>query len=413
MSHAYVLGPSGTGKTTLLTRMVVALADTDAGAIVLDPHGDLVRQVLATMPAEHCDRITLFDLADPTSLPGLNPLWLPAADPARHQVDKARRSAAVTALFTDLWGLHRATTPNLLHFLEAALAALIAAGGHTLADLPRFLTDPGYRTQVVAAADDAAVRERWVEFASLNHDDRSRTVRAILNKAVDFSRNPILATVFGDPGPGLRLDEVMDGGRILLVSLPRGLVPEGTVELIGSVLVSLAYQAALAREERPAAQRAPVVAIIDEFQEFALSTFGKLVTATRKYGLGLVVANQNLSRIQALSPDLLSTLLANVSTLVTFRTAPGDARVLAPYMAPFDAADLSALAGHDCYWRSTGLSGPQVTAAHSRPPLQALRDDAHVAALAVRRRLPGRPLRVAQAPIGPADDWPVAVDPAL
>jgi len=202
----------------------------------------------------------------------------------------------------------------------------------------------------------------------------------------------------------------MDSGRIVLVSLPRGLVPEGTVSLIGSVLVTLAYQAAMARESRPESDRPPVIAVIDEFQELALSTFSQVLTATRKYGLGVVLANQNLSRIETVSHDLLSTLLAGVGSLVAFRTAPGDARVLAPYIHPFDADDLTALAPHESYWRTPGPLGPQVIAATTTPPANPLRGDAEVAALKSRLRIPGRPLIVggpqqpAPGPDGP--DWP-------
>jgi hypothetical protein len=393
MSHAYVIGPSGTGKTTLLTHLCLTLAQTGCGQIVLDPHGDLAHQLLARLPEDQLSRVVLFDLEDPQNLPTLNPLWVDPATtggPTGLAVAQAVRAAAVRAVFIDLWGLGRATTPNLLHFLDAALSALIAVGTGTLADLPRLLTDAPWRSEIVRAGGDPRVAARWAEFASLGREDQSRTVRAILNKAADFDRNPILAAVFGDRGPGLRIDALMDAGSILIVSLPRGRVPEGTVELIGSVLVSLAYQAALARENRPPGDRPPVVAVIDEFQEFALSTFAKALTATRKYGLGLVVANQNLSRIQAISPDLLATLLANVATLVAFRTAPGDARTLAPFLPPYEPADLTSLAPGHTYWRTPGPAGPHTTAAATPPPGPALREHAQVTELRRALRPPGR-----------------------
>ncbi|MHB8341107.1 MAG: helicase HerA domain-containing protein, partial [Mycobacteriales bacterium] len=292
-SHAYLLGPSGTGKTTLLARLVTEAGGAGIGLVVLDPHGDLTRQVLSLLPAQVLARAAVVDLTEPAAVPVINPLWLPpCADPARAAVARSIRSAAVTAVFADLWGLARATTPNLLHFLQAALAALVGAGGASLADLPRFLTDAAFRAGVVRRSGDERVRRRWAEFAALRPDDRSRTVRAILNKAGEFDRNPVLATVFGDPGPGLRLDEVMDSGQLLLVNLPRGLVPEGTVEVVGSLVVTLLHQAALAREARPPEERPLCLAVIDEFQEFALRAFASVVTSTRKYGLGLVVANR-------------------------------------------------------------------------------------------------------------------------
>jgi hypothetical protein len=175
-------------------------------------------------------------------------------------------------------------------------------------------------------------------------------------------------------------------------------VPEGTVELVGSLLVTQLYQAALAREARPPSERPPVVAVIDEFQEFALSTFAKIVTATRKYGLGLVVANQNLSRLHAVGPDVLSTLLANVGTLVAFRTGSADAEYLAPTFDPFDAADLRAQAAYECYWRLMTNGTPQpVTSARSLPPPAAVRDGEALRRFTERVRLPGRPLHLAHA----------------
>jgi RecA/RadA recombinase len=394
MTHAYVVGPSGTGKTTMLVRLVLELAAQHTAAVVLDPHGDLTRHVVAALPDDVPDRVRLFDITDPAALPTINPLWLPPQpNEGAAAVARAVRSAAVTAVFADLWRLDKASAPNLMHFLEAALAALVAVGDGRLADLPRFLTDPTFRADVVRRANDERIAARWREFAALGPDDRSRTVRAILNKAADFDRNPILATIFGDPGPGLRLDEVMDNAGVLLVSLPRGLVPEGTVELVGSLLVTQLYQAALAREARAPNDRPPVVAVIDEFQEFALSTFAKIVTATRKYGLGLVVANQNLSRLHAVGSDVLSTLLANVGTLVAFRTGSADAEYLAPMFDPFDAADLRAQAAHECYWRLTVDGTPQpVVSARSLAPVAPRREgvdlDEYVAAV----RAAGQPL---------------------
>jgi hypothetical protein len=407
--HGYVIGPSGTGKTTLLARLVTGLSAARVGVVVLDPHGDLSREVLATLPAADLARAAVVDLSDPASLPVINPLYVPATgDPAAVAAARSVRAAAVAAMFADLWGLERAATPNLLHFLHAALAALVAAGG-CLSDLPAFLTDPAYRAGVIRRGGDDRVRRRWAEFAALGREDRSRTARAILNKAAEFDRDDVVATVFGEPGPGLAVADVLDGGGLLLVHLPRGTLPEGAVGLVGSLFVTMLHQAALARETRPAAERPLAVAVIDEFQEFALRSFAQVVTATRKYGLGLVVANQNLSRVRSLSPDVLSTLLSNVATLAAFRPGADDAAALATQFHPLSAATLLSLPPRTCCWRLAGGGAERtlVTAATLPPPAGRRDYDAVTRLIAeLRLRVPHRPVRTASAAtVGQADPW--------
>jgi hypothetical protein len=183
------------------------------------------------------------------------------------------------------------------------------------------------------------------------------------------------------------------------VHLPRGLLPEGTVDLVGSLLVTCLYQAALAREARAPADRPPVVAVIDEFQEFALHAFPTVVTAVRKYGLGLVVANQNLSRVAALGEDVLQTLLANVDTLLVFRPGATDARVVAPSLAPVRVEELLRLPRFECVLRS---GTDVVTAATLSPDPPRRTADRELFA---RLRVCGRPLQLPPPAPDRCTDW--------
>jgi hypothetical protein len=394
LRHGYVIGPSGTGKTALLTRLVLGLAATGTASVVVDPHGDLVRQVLLRLPEPALSRTTVLEFSDPGRTPSLNPLWVdPAVDPDRRAVARAHRSGAVVEVFQDLWQLAGPATPNLLYWLRAALDALLATGRCCLADLPRFLSDPAFRMAVIGAGEDQVSRDRWRQFAALSRGEQSAAIRAVLNKAGAFVREPVLARAFGDPGPGLQLSDYLDGARLLLVNLARGLVAEGTGPLIGSLLVSSAYQVALAREERPPAARPPAVVVIDEFQDLALSGFAKVVTAGRKYGLGLVVANQNLATVQEIAGPVLSTLLANVANLVAFGVAADDARRLAGYLPGLTAADLAGLPQFACYLRRPGPAGPEVVAARSLPPARPVRSEEELGQLTERLAPPAAAAR--------------------
>ncbi|HVA59539.1 MAG TPA: type IV secretion system DNA-binding domain-containing protein [Mycobacteriales bacterium] len=409
MTHAYVVGPSGTGKTALLTRLVLGLAEQRVAAVVLDPHGDLIRQVLSRLPDAALGATSVLNLTATRGLPTLNPLWVDRGpDPELVERLRTRRVDAVVKVFADLWGLNPASTPNLLHFLKAALTALVATGSGCLADLPRFLTDPVFRGYVLQLADSPRATARWAEFDGFDRGEKTRTVRAILNKAAAFDSDPVLGTVFGDPGPGLRLEDCIDHGRLLLVDLPRGLVGPATGALVGSLLVTMLHLTVLAREELAPGERRPVVAVIDEFQEFSLTSFAEVVTSARKYGLGLVVANQNLATVAALNPTVLETLLANAATYCAFRLAAGDAARLFRSFPGLRPEDLAGQGSFECYWRHSGPRGPEVTSARTEPLVPPVRDHPALAGLraALRPAAVAGPARLSlPTPAAPQDDW--------
>lgn len=415
-AHVWVVGPSGSGKTVLLARLVLALERAGIATVVLDPHGDLVRSVLErlpTSPAPGRPAVRLMDFTDPTRLPTLDPLWL--ADPGdagggpkdpRYAEAVAARAAAVAAVFADVWALSRAETPNLLHYLHAALAALAGCGYGCLAMLPDFCRDPRLRTQVLADAEqrtgDPRPAATWRELAAMSALERDRARRALLNKAGDFDATPLLGTVFGTRGPAPGLGGVCDAGESLLVALPGGNVPVGAGVLIGNLLVTELDQRARAREALPPPERRPVVVVADEFHEFAPGALPRAVAAWRKYGVGLVLANQNLAQVRDLGPGVLEALLGNAATLVAVAPGADDALRLAAEFAPVGAAGLGGLHRHESYWRRRGEPG--VTWAKLDPPAPALRDAAQMFALAERLRVAGTPLRLSHPWAAPACD---------
>jgi hypothetical protein len=365
-AHTYVLGPSGTGKTALLARLVLGLTERRTGAVVLDPHGDLVRQVHAGLPAGRADRVDTLSFADPDRAVPINPLFEPTADPQA----QANRAAATVAAFADIWQLTEATSPNLHRFLRLCLDTLIAAGRPRLADLSRVMDDPVFRHQLLREAGDPRLSADWQRFEKWSSYERTKTIRAVVNKADAFERDPVLRRVFGDAGPGLRLEDYLDGGRTLLVNLARGQLAEGTGPLLGSLVTTMLHQSAMARERVPPAQRRPAVAVLDEFHELGVASFAKLVTAVRKYRVGLVAANQNLASLHAVDRHLVETLLANAANVCAFRLSAEDARVLAGSFPGLSAADLTGQGRFEFYLRRQGVDGPEVVSARSLPPAE-------------------------------------------
>ncbi|MHB2022276.1 MAG: type IV secretory system conjugative DNA transfer family protein [Mycobacteriales bacterium] len=378
--HACVIGPPGTGKTALLVALVLGLAARGVGGLVLDPHGDLVGELLARLPETALDRVDVLDLAAPVPV-AINPLHLPQRDDQLAAV----RAAAVVEVFDNHWRLTEASAPNFHHHLRMALQALILAGGASLVDLPAFLTDPAFRAQVVARAGDPVIDAHWASFERLGRGERDMAVRSILNKASAFAATPALRAVFGDAGPGLALGDYFDAGRLLVVDLAKGRLPDGCGPMVGALLLTLAHQVAMARQDQPESTRRPAVVVIDEFAELGFAALGKMISAVRKYRLGLVLASQSIATLASIDRTLPVHVLGAAGTKCAFRVQGEDARLLAPAfgVAP---TDLSALGAYECYLARFGADGPDVTSGVALPPAPVLRDFDSCRELAAARR---------------------------
>lgn len=387
--HACVVGPPGTGKTALLVRLVLGLSSRGVGGLVLDPHGDLVGELLALLPEQDTERLDVIDLAEAEPVP-INPLHLPDEGIGSRAQLAAVRAAAVVEVFDNHWRLTEASAPNFHHHLRMALQALILCGDASLVDLPAFLTDPAFRAQVLVRADDAQIAAHWAAFERLGRSERDMAVRSILNKASAFAATPALRAVFGDPGPGLCLNDYLDGGRLLVVDLAKGRLPEGCGALVGGLLLTLAHQAAMGRQDRPEPQRRPAVVVVDEFAELGFAALGKMINAVRKYRLGLVLASQSIATLAGVDRQLPAHLLGATATKCVFRLHGEDARLLAPALG-VTPADLSALGAYECYLGRARADGLAVASGVALPPPPTLRDFAECRSLAAARRPRVRP----------------------
>ncbi len=339
--HVYVIGKTGTGKSTLLETLARSDILAGRGCAVLDPHGDLVDRLMNAVPAGQRERIVFFDVTDLKEPYGYNPL-------RRVRPDKIPLAAsglmeALKKLWSEAWGV------RMEHILRNALYTLLEYEGARLPDILRLISDASFRAMVVKSITNEQVKRFWLtEFPHYNPRYRQETIAPIQNKVGAFLADPRLYRIFTG-GEELRFRRIMDEGRVLLVNLSRGELGEDSSNLLGSLLVTTLSLAAYSRGECPREERTPFFIYLDEFQLFTTLSTANMISEMRKFGIGLILAHQHLGQ---LAPEVRHAVLGNMGTLVTFRMGGEDAEFFAREFSPeFTAYDLLSLPNYDCYVR--------------------------------------------------------------
>ncbi|MFH1679693.1 MAG: type IV secretion system DNA-binding domain-containing protein [Candidatus Eisenbacteria bacterium] len=330
--HVYVIGASGTGKSTLLLNMILQDLERGEGFALLDPHGDLVDDVLARLPEHRLDDVILLNPADEEYPIGWNVL---AAHSKRERQLLSSDFVAVFRRLSETWGDQMDSV-----FSNAVDAFLASKRGGTLADLRRFLLDATFRKEVLATVEDPRVLYFWQkEFPLFS----GRPVVPILTRLDLFLRpEPILHMVIQAEN---RLDfrSIMDEGKVLLARLSVGGVGEKDVHLLGTLLVSKFQQIAVSREGTAEEARRPFYLYIDEFHNFITPTMETILSGGRKYRLSLVLAHQMLQQLASRDPDVLNGVLTNPGTRVCYRLGEQDAKVLEKGFSSYNREDLQRL----------------------------------------------------------------------
>jgi hypothetical protein len=370
--HLHVLGPTGTGKSTLLLRLALDDAAAGRGLAVFDPKGDLVRDILDRLPAECANRLILIDPDETVAPPALNLLDPVHAGGSPHDV-----AAGVTAVMGQVWSRwwgHR--TADIAHH---ALLTLAHIPGSTLADVPRLLSDTTWRAGIVAAVTAQAraadpwqsrtLTEFWQAFDQAGESGRSAAVAPLLAKLRLVLAHPLAASLFGVPASTFRLADVLRGA-ILLVRLPKGQVGEETTRLVGSLLLAGLWQATTARARVPEHRRLDASITVDECHNFLHLPIGldDALAEARGLRVSFVLAHQYLGQLPEAMFDAID---ANARNKVYFALAPGDARRLRHHVAPYlDDGDLARQGGFEVTLRAVagGRALPPVTADTLPPP---------------------------------------------
>jgi hypothetical protein len=339
--HLYLVGQTGTGKSTLLANL--AAADIAAGhsAVLLDPHGDLLQQLLAIVPPRRTNNIIVFDPSEPHPV-GYNPLR------CRDEWQRPLVASAVVTSFRRLFG--SSYGPRLEHILRNCVLTLLANPGTTLLSLQQLLNDEGYRKQLVGRVSDDVVRSFWTdEWAKWKPQFRAEAIAPVQNKVGALVTNPLLRNVLGDPQARLDLRDVLDSGKVLLCNLSKGRLGEDASTLLGSLLVAGVQLAAMSRADQPEADRVPAFLFLDEFQNFLTSeTIPTLLAEMRKFRLAITIAHQHLGQLDEATA---AAVFGNAGTLVAFRLGQ-DAETFAEQLGgDLLPADLRSLPKYHAYIR--------------------------------------------------------------
>jgi hypothetical protein len=333
----YVLGPTGTGKTSLMQNLIRDDLAQGRGLAVVETNGDLVRDLLDLIPPERTKDVILLDPTDPDYAVGFNP-FAGAADPSLV-------ADQLGELFQRLWSAYWG--PRTGQLAHMGLLTLARRGGSTLLDLPRLFLDSQFRDKVLLGLDDPVGLELdWRWFGELPAKEQATVIAPLLNKVRQFTARPVIRAIVGQATPPLSMQRLMRERKVLLVYLPKGLIGAETAQLMGCLVLTALWQAAAERARLPNAQRSPFGLYVDEVQDFADAPipWDEMFAQGRKYGLALTVAHQNLDQLPR---ELREVVLANARSKAVFALSASDARVMERLFTPaLTAADLQALDAH-------------------------------------------------------------------
>lgn len=341
LQHVYVLGKTGTGKSTLLKTLFMQDVAQGRGAILIDPHGDLAGQVASLVPDAHQARLTYMDLAGAPGRYGYNPL----KNVPEHLIPLAASGLIETFHYhfgEKSWGA------RMEHILRNVLYALLEKGDATLPDVLRMLSEKEYRRQVAARVRNPQVRYFFTEeFSKLWGRTLFDAIAPIQNKVGAFLTDPRLVAALVDFEHEVSFRRAMDQQRIVVINLARGIMGADTSGILGSLITATISLAALSRQNLPLEDRIPVFLYLDEFEHLLTPGTADMLSEVRKVGIGVILANQYLYQ---LDEGTRAAVLGNVGTLIAFRVGPEDADLLhRQFGGDISPLDFEHLTNHEMY----------------------------------------------------------------
>lgn len=333
--HVYVIGKTGTGKTTLLRNLLLDDIYSGRGVGLIDPHGDLAESLLDYIPSSRVNDVVYFDPADIDYPPALNILHPNDGEPPG--LVASGIVGALKAAWSDSWG------PRMEYILYAALAALAECQNTTVLGVQRMLSDQQYRRWVLRQVGDPMVRAFWVnEFELYDPRFMREVIAPIQNKVGQLLMSRSIRNVIGQVRSRISIRRVIDERRIFIGNLSKGRLGEDKSNLLGAMLVSQFQSAAMGRADVPEHERSDFLLFVDEFQNFSSDSFASILSELRKYRLGLVLSHQYIAQ---LNDRIRDAVFGNVGTLISFRVGESDAeRLSREYGDVYPAGHFTALA---------------------------------------------------------------------
>lgn len=322
--HLYTIGKTGMGKSQLLENMMISDIRNGYGACMIDPHGDMVENIIKCVPRNRVDDIIYFNPAD---------VDYPIAFNVFEKVDVKYRplvASGVVGVFKKIWA--DSWGPRLEYILNNCILALLEAPDSTLLGVIRILTDRKYREQVLRHVTDPMIRYFWTkEFSKYPEKEIAMIISPIQNKVGQYLSNAMIRNIVGQPVSTINLRDIMDNKKVLLLNLSKGRVGEDASALLGALMITKIQLAAMSRVDIPEKEREDFYLYVDELQNFATDSFAGILSEARKYHLNLTMAHQY---IEQLPETLQAAVFGNVGTMISFRVGATDAEYLAKEFAP-------------------------------------------------------------------------------
>ncbi len=338
--HVYIVGKTGMGKTTLLENMAIQDIRAGRGIGIVDPHGEFAEKMLDFVPPERLDDVVYINPAD---------LDWPVAFNVMEKIGSEQRHLVASGLMSvfkkiwiDLW------SARMEYILNNTILALLEYPDSTLLGVNRMLADKDFRKEVISRVTDPVVQSFWtMEFARYHDKFQSEAIAPIQNKAGQFTANPVIRNIIGQPKSTVEIRKIMDEGKILIMNLSKGKIGEDNSRLLGALMITRLQLAAMSRVDIPEDERRDFFLYVDEFQNFATDSFKYILSEARKYRLSLTLAHQYITQMEETVRDA---IFGNVGTLILFRVGAADAEFLEKEFAPeFTADDLVNLGLGDIY----------------------------------------------------------------
>lgn len=317
--HMYIIGKTGTGKSTMIANMAINDMRNGEGLAVIDPHGDLCDVLLDFIPSFRINDVAYLDPSDINHPFHLNPLEI------KNEQYRELISSGIVSIFHKLY--HFSWGPRLEYILRNAILTLLHVPQSTLLQVPELLTNENYRARVVEKMGDQVLKNFWLnEFAKMSPQMRSEATSPILNKVGQFLSSQTIRNIVGHSASTIDLEAMMNEGKIVLVNLSQGKLGEDNSALLGAMMITKMQLAAMNRVYLAEEKRRDFYLYVDEFQNFATTSFIKILSEARKYRLNLTLANQYIGQIDE---DVQKAIFGNTGSLASFSVGAFDARSLA------------------------------------------------------------------------------------